>query len=222
MRLLTACLCALLLSTPALAGEDEPAKPKEAPKKAEPVKPPLPPVVAPDDVRTRMKKDIEELVRRGGALPEGYKPSAFDFGKPPAPPARAPAAFGGPDMNSPATQRAFTRAMGKIILKYLAEKQDAKRAAVYEDLLKQFGTVMASEDNRGFASLMPRLMGSFLQGMQDPDPTRATVYREILQILHEAHDVERTNDTHARHFTRATTLGIQFDIYPSAILCLWC
>ena len=176
------------------AGEDETPKkdpkpagetPKPAPK-AEPT-PPTPPT-PPAGGMTR--KDIEELVRRGGRLPEGFVPHGwrFDDGDAPRKPTgavhREPPFPMGEAASSNAMEAAFAKATGTLILKYLAEKDDPARAAVYEELLKEIGTTLSKGEGTTIAGHAPRIMAKLMAGLRDPK--KAPVYRDIMRIFGEA------------------------------------
>ncbi len=163
---------------PALAEDEVPAKKapeKRAPEKRGPVK------GGPAGERPRgprseadLRKDIEDLVRGRGKLPEGFRPRGMgSYGGP---------AFGG--IGGAAAQPAMTKALGKLLLKYLDEKADPVKAAVYEELLRDLGTSLAKGEDANLDQIGVRMMGRFMTGMQDPK--KAPVYREIMQIFGEA------------------------------------
>lgn len=199
MRLALHRLCAfLLVLTVALpwvwAGDDEtsakdpkPAgeSPKPAPR-AEPT-PPMPPA-PPAGGLTR--KDIEELVRRGGRLPDDFVPHGWrldDGGGPKKPTGafhREPPFPLGTASHRDAMEAAFTKATGTLILKYLAEKDDPARAAVYEDVLKALGTTLSTGAGSTIGGHVPGLMTKLMAGLQDP--AKAPVYRDIMRIFGEA------------------------------------
>lgn len=189
MPLPVAILCALALGVPAFAGEEEAPGKKAPPKKAE-AKAPAQPAPTPPPGLTR--QDIEELVKRGGRLPEGFVPHGMRPGtrgpgagpagpRPGQPPfLRGPGAFG----LASGAEGALTKAMGQLVLKYLDEKDDPVRAEVYEDLLREIATVMARGESGSVAALMPMLMGRLIAGLGDPK--KAPVYREIMTIFGQA------------------------------------
>ena len=193
MRLALSRFCAfLLVLTVALpwvhAGDDETPAPKkdEPAPKAEPApRGEVRPAPAPPGGMTR--KDIEELVRRGGRLPEGFIPHGWRFDEGDGP--KKPTGSIHRDMPFPmpgggAMEGALAQATGKLILKYLEEKDDPARAAIYEELLREIGKALAEGKGETFAAHVPRVMGRLMGGLADPK--KAPVYREIMKIFGEA------------------------------------
>ncbi len=114
------------------------------------------------------KRDIEELVKGGGKLPEGFKPHAL-----------------GSDRSSGTADEATTgmaRAAGRVMLRYLEVKDDPVRGPVYEKVLGQVAKMLAEmKPGADTRQVGMRMLGTFMQGMNDPET--APVYREIVQLV---------------------------------------
>ncbi|MDA1194807.1 MAG: hypothetical protein O2894_06450 [Planctomycetota bacterium] len=161
-RAIPLALVVALVLAPLVWAEDGPAAPPP-PKPEQPEQPEQP--------SARTRADIEELVRGGGRLPEGFVPEAL--GSP-----SLPFGEGGP------AQAALGRALGGLLLKYLAEKDDPARVAAYEALLRDVAEVLTTDESGDLRRVAPQLMTRFLAGMADP--AKKPVYREVLSLLGQA------------------------------------
>ena len=144
--------------------EEERAKPEATAKKGDADKP---------AVSEATKKDLEEIVRRGGTLPGGFVPHGMGPGGP----------LGG--AQGEALMQALAKATGKLLLRYLDVKDDPVKGPVYEDVLRNLARSLidGGGGQAGMQQMGMRLMGSLMGGMQDP--AKAPVYREIMGIFSE-------------------------------------
>ena len=137
------------------------------------------PILKKREVSPSTLKDIEELVKRGGKLPDGFVPHGM--GERPAPgTAPKPPMPAGLGNLPPEMMGSVTQATGKLLLKYLEEKDDPVKGPVYEDILRKVATALAggTSDLQGLGMQM---MAEFMNGMQDPK--KAPVYREIMSLF---------------------------------------
>lgn len=155
--------------------------PGEAPAAREEEAPPPPPEAKPKPTpRSSTKRDLEELVRRGGRLPEGFVPHGM-----PPPEGRS---LGGP------LTAGFGRAAGKLILRYLEVKDDPRRGPIYEEVLRELANALTREpDEPGAAAhaVGMRLLEFAMKGLQGyvdggSAGPESGVYREIVEILRDA------------------------------------
>jgi len=159
----------------AVSAKEGPAKGEETTKKDDADKP---------AVSGATKKDLEEIVKRGGTLPGGFVPHGMGPGGPRGPGGMGPGGeLGG--AQGEALMQALAKATGKLLLRYLDVKDDPVKGPVYEDVLRNLAKALidGGGGQAGIQQMGMRLMGRFMGGMQDPD--KAPVYREIMGIFSE-------------------------------------
>jgi hypothetical protein len=122
-------------------------------------------------------RDVEELLRGGGRLPEGFVPRRLLRGM------EGGVLDGAADLE--AVVQRMLRPVGRLVLAYLDAKADPVKGPVYEGFLREFATSLAKvgEPGHDAASIGARFLGKFLAGLSDPDPAKAAAYQEVMEIL---------------------------------------
>ncbi len=123
-----------------------------------------------------MERDIEELIRRGGKLPKGWRPHGL------RPKPTAPQVVEG----SAKQGRSLTHVVGTLMLRYIETQADPVRGPVYEAMLRDIARTMSTSGLAGLHAMLPRLKQQAEAGAREPKLGPA--YREILQILRGVHD----------------------------------
>jgi hypothetical protein len=146
------------------AANEEASAKDEAP----PPKPPPVPVLPKPE--SSLRKDLEELVKRGGKLPSDFVPHETLA------------------RGADSVQSALGRILGQLILEYLAAKDDDVKAPVYERVLRD----LAGEMTRGtdapasYPAVMRRLSqvrNRYRAALGDGEFRRATAIRRILDVF---------------------------------------
>ena len=120
------------------------------------------------------------------AVLAGPRGARADDPAPAEPKAKPPAAQAPPPM-TPAESKVMVsllNATGRLMLKYLDEKQDPEKAAAYEDIFRALGGVMSHVqrgDERGMAAAGMKAMVDLMPSMKSPK--RAEVLRDVLKTL---------------------------------------
>jgi hypothetical protein len=109
-----------------------------------------------------------------------------DDSAPTEPKAKAPAARAQAPLSSAESKVmvSLLNATGRLMLKYLDEKQDPEKAAAYEDIFRALGGVLSHlqrGDERGTAAAGMKAMVDLMPSMKSPK--RAEVLRDVLKTL---------------------------------------
>jgi hypothetical protein len=134
------------------------------------------------EAQSDTEKDIAELIKRGGKLPDDWRPAGMR--PPPFAPGGRPS-VGGPGLPAPGSPRPKSmgpvspRALGAVVLAYLDVKQDPLKGPIYEAVLRDLAGGLVASGNAGDG--MQLGMRRILAGLGDPKT--APVYQEILRLL---------------------------------------
>ena len=128
-----------------------------------------------------LRKDLRELIRRGGRFPDGYKPEGvrdvempgwWTHGSRDGPPAPRPSA---------GVERPRPQVLGRILKRYLEVKDDPVKGPVYEEALEIIAETLLEADDGAPSRLGMALMPMLVRGLRDE--RRAAACVELMELF---------------------------------------